>query len=1073
MCRLLTLILWCAIFLFSSCQPSGDLKLDGYINSSPGSLGSGEIIDFSSIAVTASSTQVIEIKNSGEWFLILDTISNSSLQFQSPFSLHSTTTCTSGLKLAKNESCNVIVQFNPTFAGSYSNWLSMPFSSENVSGFKNIFLLGDGINTAITINKKSGQVDLVNSLPIQFDVYFNFPIDATTFTVDKIFQNGSASNVTWIITHSENNQRFTLEATEADSDGTVEPSIAGNSVAAPGDVKFPASSGTKNSVLLDTTPPTVSVDQSSAQADPVAALSIKFTVVFSEAIDVKTFTTGAIFQSGTATGITWSIASTADDLKFTLSATVVTGGEGTLIPIIAAGSVSDLAGNTNTDSTATDNVVTYSPFLPVVDSVAISTPDGSYNETRTIDFTVTFNKIIYVNTEEGTPSLLLETGIPDRHATYTGGTGSKVLTFSYIVEAGDTSSDLVYNSTSGLEANGATLRDIMGNSATLILPAVGTFALAEAVVIDTTYPTDTGANFQFTDLTSIDDGGSIAVTWAAFTDTNLSNHRLFTYTDSGCATGGIDHGLTNSSTYSNSTIIDGLAAGIYWGKVQAYDSAGNSTLSDCSSDSIDVKLASFKFTVDTSLAGSASNHFILPLKSGCIYNFTINWGDGSSNIITTWNDALLDHTYLDSGIYIYNVSISGTFGCIYFNNTGDKAKITDIIQWGIIPWQTMDAAFRGCSNLRGTAPDTPNLSSVTDMSQMFMNASTFNQDIGDWDTSNVTSMAMMFYYASAFNQDIGGWDTSKVTNMYSMFLGTSAFNKDIGGWNTSSVTNMSFMFYRASAFNQDIGNWNTSSVTNMVGMFSDASVFNKNINSHDGRWDTSKVTNMAAMFAGASAFNKDIGGWDTSKVTDMATMFYYASAFNQDIGGWDTSNVTNMAAMFKNASAFDKDIGDWNTSKVTNMVAMFYAASAFNQDIGGSDGWNTSSVTSMSSMFAYASAFNQDIGGSDGWNTSSVTSMYSMFYYASAFNKSLSLWDTSKVTDMMAMFYAASAFNQDIGGIDGWNTSSVTNMSSMFHRASAFNQDLSSWNVTAVGANHADFDTLATSYVLAQPTWVP
>ena len=60
-------------------------------------------------------------------------------------------------------------------------------------------------------------------------------------------------------------------------------------------------------------------------------------------------------------------------------------------------------------------------------------------------------------------------------------------------------------------------------------------------------------------------------------------------------------------------------------------------------------------------------------------------------------------------------------------------------------------------------------SKVTDMESMFKSASSFNQDIGNWDVSNVTNMYEMFKSASSFNQDIGNWDVSNVTNMYEMF----------------------------------------------------------------------------------------------------------------------------------------------------------------------------------------------------------------------------------------------------------------------------------------------------------------
>ena len=261
---------------------------------------------------------------------------------------------------------------------------------------------------------------------------------------------------------------------------------------------------------------------------------------------------------------------------------------------------------------------------------------------------------------------------------------------------------------------------------------------------------------------------------------------------------------------------------------------------------------------------------------------------------------------------------------IRINNREGKEKYISIEQWGRYPWDpNMSGAFYGASNLTANSNAcTPNMGLVDNMQNMFRDASSFNQDIGDWEFYALRNMNRMFSGATAFNQDIGEWDVSEVVTMSGMFRDASSFNQDIGDWDVSLVTNMSNMFQDARAFNQDIGDWNVSQVTNMRGMFYGATSFNQDI----GRWNVSKVTGINSMFTAARAFNQDIGRWNVSRATDMSLMFSGAHAFNQDIGSWDVSSVTDMSFMFNGTHVFNQDIGSWNVSSVTNMSFMFFGS---------------------------------------------------------------------------------------------------------------------------------------------------
>ncbi|MCS6982499.1 MAG: BspA family leucine-rich repeat surface protein, partial [Flavobacteriales bacterium] len=384
------------------------------------------------------------------------------------------------------------------------------------------------------------------------------------------------------------------------------------------------------------------------------------------------------------------------------------------------------------------------------------------------------------------------------------------------------------------------------------------------------------------------------------------------------------------------------------------------------------------------------------------YNYNLYWFEVGNPANCGYQCGLTGDYIIPVGVndVLVQVEISGLFPRIstasalgyYPPRVGQLRFVT---QWGAIAWGSMELAFYGSYNMDVLATDTPDLSGVTSLSHMFSQCSSLigNSSFNAWNTANVTDMSNVFMEAVSFNQPIEGWNTSNVTNMAEMFHVAASFNQPIGSWNTSNVTDMQWMFADANFFNQPIGSWNTSNVTDMQWMFFTANTFNQPI----GDWNTSNVTNMGAMFWGASSFNQPIGNWNTSNVTSMAFMFTSAGSFNQPIGNWNTSNVIHMERMFWGAGSFNQPIGSWNTSNVTSMAFMFKDASSFNQPIGD---WNTSSVTNMKFMFTDASSFNQPIGD---WNTSGVTNMMAMFSGASSFNQPIGSWQLNPNVDLTYM----------------------------------------------------------------------
>lgn len=250
-------------------------------------------------------------------------------------------------------------------------------------------------------------------------------------------------------------------------------------------------------------------------------------------------------------------------------------------------------------------------------------------------------------------------------------------------------------------------------------------------------------------------------------------------------------------------------------------------------------------TTQTSIGSSSSNQVALPLKSNGNYNFFVDWGDGNTDQITTYNQTEVTHTYSSSGIYTITID-NGICEGFAFEDGGDKQKIRNITSFGDVVFGDYAGVFYGCANLDlGAVTDIPILSSMTSLDSFFRDATSISSIpfIENWQVSNIIDFGGMFSN-TLFNVDLSSWDVSNGQNFSDMFNGATFFNSNIGAWNTSNALNMNSMFSNATAFNQDIGNWNVSNVIDfnnfMLGK-TDLNYSSANLNSIYNNWSLLSV----------------------------------------------------------------------------------------------------------------------------------------------------------------------------------------------------------------------------------------
>jgi len=269
----------------------------------------------------------------------------------------------------------------------------------------------------------------------------------------------------------------------------------------------------------------------------------------------------------------------------------------------------------------------------------------------------------------------------------------------------------------------------------------------------------------------------------------------------------------------------------------------------------------FKIIVDTTKAGSANTHFILPLDGSSTYNFDVDWGDGGA-VQTVTTNTPIDHTML-GGAGTYTITITenvvGGFPHIYFNDSGDKLKLMQISQWGTNKWLSLGRTFRGCSNLTITATDeaTANTGSVTNFSWAWADCSGLTS-FPLIDTSGATTLSSAWYGTRCTSFPL--IDTSNVTDFSSAWRNCNSLTS-FPLIDTSKATTLYYTWSSAGAMTS-FPLINTGNCTNFEGTWQFLSLTSFPL------IDTSKATTLFSTWGGNSFSSFPL--INTSNVTDFS-----------------------------------------------------------------------------------------------------------------------------------------------------------------------------------------------------------
>lgn len=326
-----------------------------------------------------------------------------------------------------------------------------------------------------------------------------------------------------------------------------------------------------------------------------------------------------------------------------------------------------------------------------------------------------------------------------------------------------------------------------------------------------------------------------------------------------------------------------------------------------------------QFSVKTDNVGtSGTDQVTIPWLDEGDFECVVNWGDGTTDHITTFDDPAWTHTFA-GGAGTYTVTITGEIGRIHFNVGGDRLKIVGAVKEGSlgIGPTSLQNAWNGCNNITSFEHNLLRFSTATDYRYTWKNTGLS----GSWTTELPLNATV---YGGAFS-------TNALTSFDVDFPdGTSEIWQAFSSCNLTSWTRPlpESIYHMQSTFGSNqLTSWTTPLPSNLLYI---SSCWANNLLTS---W-TIAIPNSALQMNNAW-FNNNITSWSVTLPTSLTTC----------TTAWKDNGLTTWTATIPSSitcTAYDEawDNNALDEASVNFILTQIDAAGTSNGTIGIFGGTN-------------------------------------------------------------------------------------------------------------------------------------